>query len=383
MLLRATLSRGLRAVPDPGAARLYHRRRPQRPLLARSRVSRQSGSAQGREWSGLMAVVEAAGLTKHFRAKRGVFGGERGVVRAVDGISFAIEPGHTLGVVGESGCGKTTTAKLVLGLEEPTGGTMRFEGRDLQELDAAGRRAYRKSVQAVFQDPYASLNPRMRISAIIAEPLTTNESVTASEVRRRVLKLLDLVGLPARSADLFPHEFSGGQRQRIAIARALALSPKLVVLDEPVSALDVSIRAQILNLLSDLQAELGLSYLFIAHDLAAVAHMSHTIAVMYLGKIVESGEAGALARAPKHPYTEALFSAALPSSPDDRREEIILPGEVPSPLRPPPGCHFHPRCPHSMERCREQAPRLVDVDGRLVSCHLYSSGAAQSERGRH
>jgi len=323
-----------------------------------------------------MVVLEVAGLSKHFRARRGFFGGDRGNVRAVDGISFAIESGRTLGVVGESGCGKTTTAKLVLGLEEPTGGSIRFEGRDLHALDAAARRHYRKSVQAVFQDPYASLNPRMRISAIIAEPLTTNERLTAGEVRGHVLRLLDLVGLPNRSADLFPHEFSGGQRQRIAIARALALSPKLVVLDEPVSALDVSIRAQILNLLRDLQAELGLSYLFIAHDLAAVAHMSHAIAVMYLGKIVESGEAQTLARAPKHPYTQALFSAALPSHPEDRREEIVLSGEVPSPLRPPPGCHFHPRCPHAMARCGKQAPALDDVDGRLVACHLYGASTA-------
>ena len=318
-----------------------------------------------------MAVIEAAGLSKHFEARRGIFGGSRGMVRAVDDISFAVESGQTLGVVGESGCGKTTTAKLVLGLEEPTGGSIRFEGRDLQGLDAAGRRHYRKSVQAVFQDPFASLSPRMRISDIIAEPLVTNEDLSAADVRKRVLRLLDLVGLAERSADLFPHEFSGGQRQRIAIERALALSPKLIVLDEPVSALDVSIRAQILNLLRDLQEQLGLSYLFIAHDLAAVAHMSHTIVVMYLGKIVEMGDARTLARAPKHPYTEALFSAALPSHPDERREEIILPGEVPSPLNPPSGCRFHPRCPQAMSRCGQQEPVLAPVAGRFVACHLY------------
>ena len=319
----------------------------------------------------MTAVMEAKGLSKHFQARRGLFGGSRGVVRAVDEISFAIEPGHTLGVVGESGCGKTTTAKLVLGLETPSGGSIQFEGRDLETLDAPGRRRYRKSVQAVFQDPYASLNPRMRISAIIAEPLVTNEKTSTPEVRQRVLELLDLVGLPERSADLFPHEFSGGQRQRIAIARALVLSPQVIVLDEPVSALDVSIRAQILNLLRNLQTRLGLSYLFIAHDLAAVAHMSHEIVVMYLGKIVESGEARALALQPKHPYTKALFAAALPSHPDDRSDEPVLQGEVPSPLAPPSGCHFHPRCPHATPRCAQESPRLRPVEGRQVACHLF------------
>ncbi len=211
----------------------------------------------------------------------------------------------------------------------------------------------------------------MRISAIIAEPLITNETTEPAEVRRRLLEQLDLVGLPERSADLFPHEFSGGQRQRIAIARALVLSPRLVVLDEPVSALDVSIRAQILNLLRDLQARLGLSYLFIAHDLAAVAHMSHEIVVMYLGKIVESGDARTLANHALHPYTKALFSAALPSHPDERREEVVVSGEVPSPLNPPSGCHFHPRCPHAMPRCALEAPPLARVEGRMVACHLY------------
>ncbi len=325
-----------------------------------------------------MNVLEAQGLTKHFSARRGVFSGSRGVVRAVDDISFAIEKGKTLGVVGESGCGKTTTAKLVLGLEDPTSGSIRFQGQDLKALDAAGRKQYRKSVQAVFQDPYASLNPRMRISDIISEPLITNETVTSGDAHKRVLKLLDLVGLPARSANLFPHEFSGGQRQRIAIARALALSPKLIVLDEPVSALDVSIRAQILNLLRDLQEELHLSYLFIAHDLAAVAHMSHVIVVMYLGKIVEIGDAQTVSRTPKHPYTAALFSAALPSHPDEQREEIILTGEVPSPLNPPSGCRFHPRCPSAMAVCGQQEPSLSQAHCRLVACHLFD-GANQTQ----
>ena len=316
-------------------------------------------------------LFEARGLTKHFPVGGGVFGRGKGVVRAVDDIAFAIEPGRTLGVVGESGCGKTTTAKLVLRLEKPTAGQILFEGQDVAGLEGADLQRYRKTVQAVFQDPFASLNPRMRVDSIIAEPLITHESLDGAAVAARVAGLLDVVGLPARSKDLFPHEFSGGQRQRIAIARALALSPRLVVLDEPVSALDVSIRAQILNLLRDLQKELGLAYLFIAHDLAAVAHMSHVIAVMYLGRIVEMGESARVATSPQHPYTQALFAAALPAHPDEQREEIVLAGEVPSPLNPPPGCHFHPRCPKVMARCSREDPRLKRSQGREIACHLF------------
>ena len=318
-----------------------------------------------------MTLLEAHNLTKHFPVRGGLFRKVEGAVRAVDSVSFTIEPGRTLGVVGESGCGKSTTAKLVLKLEEPTAGEIRFDGQSLQSLDAEGLRKYRKSVQAVFQDPYASLSPRMRVGSIIAEPLVTNESLPRGEAKKRVAHLLERVGLPERAADLFPHEFSGGQRQRIAIARALALSPRLVVLDEPVSALDVSIRAQILNLLVDLQRDLGLAYLFIAHDLAAVAHMSHAIAVMYLGKIVEYGPAKTVAADPKHPYTQALFAAALPAHPDETREEIILAGEVPSPINPPAGCRFHPRCPHVMPRCSVEVPPLDMALGREVACHLY------------
>ncbi|HEV8586764.1 MAG TPA: dipeptide ABC transporter ATP-binding protein [Methylomirabilota bacterium] len=317
-------------------------------------------------------LLEARGLVKHFPVRRGLLGGPPKAVQAVDDVSFVIEPGATLGLVGESGCGKTTTAKMVLRLELPTAGEIRFDGQSLGALDAEGIRRYRKSVQAVFQDPYASLNPRMRISGIVAEPLVTNERLSGADARARVLKVLDLVGLPARAADLFPHEFSGGQRQRIAIARALALSPRLIVLDEPVSALDVSIRAQILNLLKDLQRELGLAYLFIAHDLAAVAHMSHVIAVMYLGRVVETGVAKTVATQPKHPYTQALFAAALPSHPDDSRDDIVLPGDVPSPLDPPSGCRFHTRCPKMMAHCSAREPQLARVDGRDVACHLFS-----------
>jgi oligopeptide/dipeptide ABC transporter ATP-binding protein len=321
-------------------------------------------------------LLEAADLTKHFPVRQGAFGWSTALVRAVDAVSFTLEAGTTLGLVGESGCGKTTTSKLVLGLERPTAGTIRFDGQNVQTLDGEGRRRYRRAVQAVFQDPYASLDPRMRVSAIVAEPLVINTELDAGARRRRVAELLELVGLPERAATLYPHEFSGGQRQRVAIARALALSPKLVVLDEPVSALDVSIRAQILNLLTGLQKRLGVSYLFIAHDLAAVAHMSDTIAVMYLGQIVELGAAGDVALRPKHPYTQALFSAALPLDPGARRDEIVLSGEIPSPLAPPPGCRFHTRCPRVMDRCRREEPRLSPEQGRLVACHLYPGAAS-------
>ena len=319
----------------------------------------------------MSTLLEVSGLTKHFVVRQGALGWSSATVRAVDDIAFTLDTGATLGLVGESGCGKTTTSKMVLGLERPTAGTIRFDGQDVLALDADGRRRYRRAIQAVFQDPYASLDPRMRVATIVAEPLVINTDLDGAARRRRVGELLDLVGLSERAASLYPHEFSGGQRQRIAIARALALSPKLVVLDEPVSALDVSIRAQILNLLTDLQKQLGVSYLFIAHDLAAVGHMSHAIAVMYLGKIVEWGDAQAVALTPKHPYTQALFAAALPIDVDEPREEITLSGEVPSPLAPPSGCHFHPRCPFAMPHCATQAPALRAESGRLVACHLY------------
>jgi oligopeptide/dipeptide ABC transporter ATP-binding protein len=328
-------------------------------------------------------LLEVDGLVKHFPVRRGLLARTHGVVRAVDSVSFRLDAGTTLGLVGESGCGKTTTSKLILRLVTPTAGRIRFLDEDVLALGREGLRRYRRAVQAVFQDPYASLDPRMRVGAIVGEPLAINTDLGGAARRRRVRELLALVGLPDRAAELFPHEFSGGQRQRIAIARALALEPRLVVLDEPVSALDVSIRAQILNLLRDLQAQLGVAYLFIAHDLAAVAHMSHTIAVMYLGKVVEWGDADRVALAPRHPYTQALFAAALPLSPEDQPNGAVLAGEVPSPLDPPSGCRFHPRCPHAMPHCATDEPALRDADGRLVACHLYPGepGAAPAAAG--
>lgn len=317
-------------------------------------------------------LLEAKNLKKHFPVNRGIiFTKEIGAIKAVDGIDFSIPKGETFGLVGESGCGKTTTARLVLLLETITEGVVQFDGLDISKMSKTQLKDYRSKVQAVFQDPFSSLSPRLRIRDIIAEPVTTNRNMSKSAVRERVAETLDVVGIGREKADNYPHEFSGGQRQRIAVARALALNPGLIILDEPVSALDVSIRAQIMNLLQDIQDQFGITYLLIAHDLAVVKHMSHQIGVMYLGKLVEKAESEELYSNRLHPYTEALYSAALPSHPDDQREDIILSGEVPSPLFPPSGCHFHPRCPEAKHGCSEEEPKLKDMGhGHMVACHL-------------
>ena len=281
-------------------------------------------------------------------------------------------PGETLGLIGESGCGKTTTSKLILLQEKPTAGTITFDGEDITALQGPDLMRYRREVQVVFQDPYSSLSPRMRVGDIIAEPLEIHTRLSPQARQERVAQVLELVGLPPDVARLFPHEFSGGQRQRVAIARALVTNTRLIVLDEPVSALDVSIRAQIMNQLEHLQQTLGVSYLFIGHDLATVAHISHRIAVMYLGQIVELADSLELCAHPLHPYTQALFTAALPSHPDDKRQKLALSGEVPSALNPPSGCRFHPRCPHAMPRCTQEAPVRQEVAPQhAVACHLY------------
>jgi oligopeptide/dipeptide ABC transporter ATP-binding protein len=327
-------------------------------------------------------LLRTTRLKKYFPVSRGwaVFGGKTNL-KAVDDISFDIRAGETFGVVGESGCGKTTTAKMVLNLEKPTDGDITFEGKSILKMDGDTRHNFRTNVQAVFQDPWSSLNPRMRVRAIVGEPMEIATNMTRQQINTRVGELLTEVGLNPYQANLYPHEFSGGQRQRIGIARALALSPKLVVLDEPVSALDVSIRAQIMNLLVDLQKQHGLAYMLIAHNLATVRYMCHRVAVMYLGKIVEMGDTDPLFDDPMHPYTRALISAALPSHPDIKREEIILPGEVPSPINPPSGCTFNPRCPVKIGAvCEDMLPALAEEKSRhWVSCHLYEASLKAAE----
>ncbi|CAI8005366.1 Glutathione import ATP-binding protein GsiA [Geodia barretti] len=318
-------------------------------------------------------LLEVRGLKKYFPVTKGLIMMKTvGYVQAVDGISFNIKQGETVGLVGESGCGKTTTSKLLLRLEVPTEGEILLEGQDISGFRGAQLQEYRTTVQAVFQDPWSSLSPRMRVRDIVAEPLIVNRNVTTSEKNERVAEVLNQVGLHPEQANNYPHEFSGGQRQRIAVASALVSYPKLIILDEPVSALDVSIRAQVMNLLKDLQEQYNVSYLLIAHNLATVRYMAHQTAVMYLGQIVEYADTEELYENALHPYTKALFSAALPSHPDMIREDIVLQGEVPSPINPPTGCRFHPRCPFAMPQCSEEVPVEKEVSpGHRVSCHLY------------
>jgi len=316
-------------------------------------------------------LLQVRDLRKHYPVRRGLLGRAVAKVHAVDGISFSIAAGETLGLVGESGCGKSTAGKTILRLVDPTAGTIEWRGQRIDALGRAAMRPIRRELQAVFQDPYSSLNPRLRAADIVAEPLRNYERLGAAAQREKVAWLFDKVGLRPDQMVKFPHEFSGGQRQRLGIARALALRPKLIVCDEPVSALDVSVQAQVINLLGDLQAEFGMSYLFVAHDLAVVEHISHRVAVMYLGKIVELTDKQTLFRDPQHPYTEALLSAVPVPDPGAKRKRIILQGDVPSPITPPPGCRFHTRCPYAEERCRREEPAMKEVrPGHLVACHL-------------
>ncbi len=314
----------------------------------------------------MTALIETRDLSKHYPARDG-----KGLVRAVNGVSLSLQPGHTLGIVGESGSGKSTLARLVLRLIPPTAGDILFNGESLLALNGAGLRRRRRDIQMVFQDPYASLDPRMTIGAIISEPLDIHVQGTKPERVAKVLELLDLVGLDRSAAAKYPHEFSGGQRQRIGIARAIALEPKLVVLDEPVSALDVSIQSQILNLLADLKQRLNLSYIFISHDLSVVEHVSDEVAVMYLGRVVEHGGAEKVFASPLHPYTQALVSAVPEIDPQKKRQRIVLAGDPPNPEHIPEGCPFHPRCRFAMDFCRERLPPLRPEQGGTVACHLY------------
>ena len=321
-------------------------------------------------------VVKVTGLKKHFPVHRGVFSRVVGQVLAVDGVSFEIGRGETLCLVGESGCGKSTLARALMRLVTPTAGTVTLNGVDISRMSEAELRPHRRQMQMVFQDPYSSLNPHLSAGAIVAEPLLNFQTARKSNLDERVARLLERVGLRAEAASKHPHEFSGGQRQRLGIARAIALNPSLIVADEPVSGLDVSVQAQVLNLLIGLQDELGLAYLFVSHDLAVVEHIGHRIAVMYLGRIVELGDNESFFSEPLHPYSEALLAAAPPPDPEAKRKRLVLDGEVPSPVTPPSGCHFHTRCPLAHERCRIESPPLQEVrPGRWVACHLRQPGA--------
>ena len=317
-------------------------------------------------------LLHVKGLTKYFPIKGGLFSREVDRVHAVDGVSFSIAAGETLGMVGESGCGKSTTGRCILRLIEPSSGEVRFNGQDVTAMNPQALREVRRDMQIIFQDPFASLNPRMTVEAIIGEALTIHKlTKSPAEYQARVVDLLETVGLNADHMRRFPHEFSGGQRQRIGIARALAVSPKLIVCDEPVSALDVSIQAQVINLLEDLQAKMGLTYLFIAHDLSVVEHISNRVAVMYLGRVVEIAPSRDLYTRPKHPYTEALLSAVPIPDPKAKKQRIVLTGDVPNPVNRPMGCHFHPRCPKATERCKVEEPVLKAVGTQhQAACHL-------------
>ncbi len=320
--------------------------------------------------TGPAPLLQVEGLVKHFPIRRGVLGRVRGAVRAVDGVTLQLGAGETLGVVGESGCGKSTLGRLVLRLLEPTAGRVLFEGQDMAGLDAVALRGKRRAMQIIFQDPYSSLNPRMTVGQTLAEPLMLH-GLHAGRHRERVAELLQTVGLASDHAQRYAHEFSGGQRQRIGIARALAVEPRLIVCDEAVSALDVSVQAQVVNLLQDLQRRFGLAYMFIAHDLAVVKHIATRVAVMYLGRIVETADKRALFAAPRHPYTQALLSAIPLPEPGLHRERAVLTGDVPSPLNPPTGCHFHPRCAHAQAVCSQRTPALEVEGGQAVACHFW------------
>lgn len=340
----------------------------------------ETAKAQAVSSNGDQPLLDVRNLVMHFPLTQGIiFQKKVGAVQAVDGVSLAVKKGETLGLVGESGCGKSTTGRAILQLYKPTAGEVIFNGQDLTKLDGGNMRKMRRHLQMIFQDPYASLNPRMTVGSIVSEPMQIHNLVPKNQRNQRVQELLQTVGLNPYFANRYPHEFSGGQRQRIGIARALAANPDFIVCDEPVSALDVSIQAQIVNLLEDLQNEFGLTYLFIAHDLSVVRHISDRVAVMYLGKIVELGDRNSLYEDPLHPYTKALLSAVPIPDPviERKRERIILTGDVPSPINPPSGCHFHTRCPYVMDVCKKIDPILADQgDGHFVACHLYSGSGA-------